>query len=113
MIGGNTAESKDYTYKAPIYRGRPIYKSLDTRGKPILLGLDIPVYTLDSYTSLIVFISEPYRVSKSVDYYEYVLVIATDFSIVGIISYLKKLLYGYNTYTLYIRRETVLSVSIY
>ncbi|KAJ5951031.1 uncharacterized protein N7479_009444 [Penicillium vulpinum] len=42
---GNTAESKDCTYKAPIYRGRPIYKPLDTRGKPILLGPDTPVYS--------------------------------------------------------------------
>ncbi|KAJ5959162.1 uncharacterized protein N7479_006312, partial [Penicillium vulpinum] len=95
------AKSKDCTYKAPIYRGRPIYKPLDTRG----LTETIHYRTaLDSYTSLTVFVNRPYRVSKSVDYYEYVLVITTDFGIVGIISYLKKLLYGYNTYTLYIRR---------
>ncbi|KAJ5462476.1 hypothetical protein N7530_010681 [Penicillium desertorum] len=88
---GNTTESKDCTYKAPIYRGltKTIYYRI----------------ALDSYTSLIVFVSGPYRVSKSVDYYECVLAIATDFGIVGIISYLKKLLYGYNTCTLYIHRE--------
>ncbi|KAJ5973154.1 uncharacterized protein N7479_003072, partial [Penicillium vulpinum] len=60
-------------------------------------GLTKTIYyrtALDSYTSLTVFVNGPYRVSKSVDYYEYILVIATDFGIVGIISYLKKLLYG-------------------
>ncbi|KAJ5178969.1 hypothetical protein N7492_002179 [Penicillium capsulatum] len=60
--------------------------------------------TLDGYTSLTAFITGPYGVSKSVDHYECVLAIATDFGIAGVISYLKKLLYGYNTCTSHVRR---------
>ncbi|KAJ5766655.1 uncharacterized protein N7511_004271 [Penicillium nucicola] len=59
---------------------------------------------LDGYTSLTAFVSGPYGVSKSVDHYECVLAIATDFGIAGVISYLKKLLYGYNTCTSHVRR---------
>ncbi|KAJ6035553.1 hypothetical protein N7460_009728 [Penicillium canescens] len=58
----------------------------------------------DGYTSLTAFVSGPYGVSKSVDHYECVLAIATDFGIAGVISYLKKLLYGYNTCTSHVRR---------
>lgn len=60
--------------------------------------------TLDGYTSLTAFVSGPYGVSKSVDDYECVLAIATNFGIAGVISYLKKLLYGYNTCTSKVRR---------
>ncbi|KAF3392422.1 Ferric/cupric reductase transmembrane component 2 [Penicillium rolfsii] len=59
---------------------------------------------LDGYTSLTAFVTGPYGVSKSVDHYECVLAIATDFGIAGVISYLKKLLYGYNTCTSQVRR---------
>ncbi|CDM29916.1 Flavoprotein transmembrane component [Penicillium roqueforti FM164] len=59
---------------------------------------------LDGYTSLTAFVGGPYGVSKSVDHYECVLAIATDFGIAGVISYLKKLLYGYNTCTSHVRR---------
>ncbi|KAJ5646729.1 hypothetical protein N7490_003101 [Penicillium lividum] len=59
---------------------------------------------LEGYTSLTAFISGPYGVSKSVDQYECILAIATDFGIAGVISYLKKLLYGYNTSTSHVRR---------
>ncbi|KAJ5215251.1 uncharacterized protein N7498_001658 [Penicillium cinerascens] len=70
-------------------------------------GLTETIYhrtALDGYTSLTAFITGPYRVSKSVDHYECILAIATDFGIAGVISYLKKLLYGYNTYTSQVRR---------
>lgn len=50
------------------------------------------------------FIGGPYGASKSMNDFECVLAIATDFGISGIISYLKKLIYGYNTSTSYVRR---------
>ncbi|OQE13974.1 hypothetical protein PENSTE_c040G06877 [Penicillium steckii] len=50
------------------------------------------------------FVSGPYGASKSMNDFECVLAIATDFGISGIISYLKKLIYGYNTSTSYVRR---------
>lgn len=59
---------------------------------------------LEGCTTLTVFVSGPYGVSKSVDQYECVLAIATDFGIAGVVSYLKKLLYGYNTSTSRVRR---------
>lgn len=59
---------------------------------------------LEGYTSLTAFVTGPYGVSKSVDDYECVLAIATNFGIAGVISYLKKLLYGYNTCTSKVRR---------
>jgi predicted ferric reductase len=59
---------------------------------------------LEGYTSLTAFVSGPYGVSKSIDQYECVLAIATDFGIAGVISYLKKLLYRYNTSTSHVRR---------
>ncbi|KAJ5346214.1 hypothetical protein N7452_004218 [Penicillium brevicompactum] len=59
---------------------------------------------LDGYTSFTAFVGGPYGVRKSVDHYECVLAIATDFGIAGVISYLKKLLYGYNTCTSHVRR---------
>lgn len=59
---------------------------------------------LEGFTSLTAFVSGPYGVSKSVDQYECVLAVATDFGIAGVVSYLKKLLYGYNTSTSHVRR---------
>ncbi|KAJ5216812.1 hypothetical protein N7468_009820 [Penicillium chermesinum] len=59
---------------------------------------------LEGHTSLTAFVSGPYGVSKSVDMYECILAVATDFGIAGVISYLKKLLYGYNTSTSHVRR---------
>lgn len=59
---------------------------------------------LEGYTSLTAFVTGPYGVSTSVDDYECVLAIATDFGIAGVIPYLKKLLYGYNTCTSRVRR---------
>jgi NAD(P)H-flavin reductase len=59
---------------------------------------------LEGYASLTAFVNGPYGVSKSVDQYECVLAVATDFGIAGVVSYLKKLLYGYNTSTSHVRR---------
>lgn len=70
-------------------------------------GLTETIYhrtALDGYTSLTAFVTGPYGVSKSVDHYECILAIATDFGIAGVISYLKKLLYGYNTCISQVRR---------
>ncbi|KAJ5640273.1 uncharacterized protein N7484_008135 [Penicillium longicatenatum] len=70
-------------------------------------GLTETIYhrtALDGSTSLTAFVTGRYGVSKSVDHYECVLAIATDFGIAGVISYLKKLLYGYNTCTSQVRR---------
>ncbi|KAJ5215341.1 uncharacterized protein N7498_001748 [Penicillium cinerascens] len=59
---------------------------------------------LDGFASYTAFVSGPYGASKSMDDYECVLAVATDFGIAGVISYLKKLVYGYNTSTSYVRR---------
>jgi predicted ferric reductase len=70
-------------------------------------GLTETIYrrtALDGYTSLTAFVTGPYGVSKSVDRYECILAVATDFGIAAVISYLKKLLYGYNTCTSQVRR---------
>lgn len=58
----------------------------------------------DGFASYTAFVSGPYGTSQSTDDYECVLAIATDFGIAGIIPYLKKLFYGYNTSTSYVRR---------
>ncbi|KAJ5917585.1 hypothetical protein N7466_011139 [Penicillium verhagenii] len=59
---------------------------------------------LDGYASVTAFVGGPYGISKCIDQYECVLAIATDFGIAGVVSYLKKLLYGYNTCTSHVRR---------
>lgn len=59
---------------------------------------------LDGFASYTAFVSGPYGASKSMDDYECVLAVATDFGIAGVIPYLKKLVYGYNTSTSYVRR---------
>lgn len=59
---------------------------------------------LEGFVSLTAFVCGPYGVTKSVDRYECVLAVATDFGIAGVVSYLKQLLYGYNTSTSHVRR---------
>lgn len=70
-------------------------------------GLTKTLYARAALNGLIsysAFISGPHGASKSMDSFECVLAIATNFGIAGVISYLKKLVYGYNTSTSYVRR---------
>lgn len=59
---------------------------------------------LEAFASFTAFVSGPHGVSEPVSQYETVLVIASDFGLARVISYLKQLLYGYNTSTSRIRR---------
>ena len=42
--------------------------------------------------------SGPYGISEFIDYYETIFIIASGFGIAAVIPYLKKMIYGYNTY---------------
>jgi FAD-binding domain len=50
------------------------------------------------------FVTGPFGISHSLNRYETVLAIASDFGIAGVVPYIKQLLYGYNTATAQIRR---------
>ncbi|KAJ6004609.1 rerric reductase like transmembrane component [Penicillium herquei] len=54
--------------------------------------------------SLPALIDGPYGMTQAVDGFESVLVIATDFGIAGVISYMTKLVYGFNTGNSQVRR---------
>lgn len=58
----------------------------------------------EGFASFTAFVGGPHGLSKQVDQYESVLAIASDFGLAGVISYVKKLVYGYNTSTSRIRR---------
>ena len=59
---------------------------------------------LEGFASFTAFVGGPHGLSKTVSQYESVLIIASDFGLAGVISYVKQLLYGYNTSTSQIRR---------
>ncbi|KAJ5643585.1 uncharacterized protein N7484_006092 [Penicillium longicatenatum] len=58
----------------------------------------------EGFASLTAFVSGPYGISHAIDRFECVVVVATDFGIAGVISYMKAILYGYNTSTSHVRR---------
>ncbi|KAJ5737434.1 uncharacterized protein N7483_002559 [Penicillium malachiteum] len=59
---------------------------------------------LGGRVSLPALIDGPYGMSRTVDGFQSVLVIATNFGIAGVISYMTKLVYGFNTCKLQVRR---------
>ncbi|EDP49507.1 cell surface metalloreductase, putative [Aspergillus fumigatus A1163] len=54
--------------------------------------------------SFTAFVSGPYGRSESVGEYESVLAVASGFGIAGVVPYIKRLLYGYNTSSVRVRR---------
>ena len=58
----------------------------------------------EGFASFTAFVGGPHGLSEPVDQYESVLAIASDFGLTGVISYIKQLLYGYNTSTSRVRR---------
>ena len=55
-------------------------------------------YTKQSYDlNLIVMFSRPYRIGLAIDKYKSMLIVASSFSIVALLLYIKKLIYNYNT----------------
>ncbi|OJD10684.1 hypothetical protein AJ78_08376 [Emergomyces pasteurianus Ep9510] len=59
---------------------------------------------VNEFTFFSAFVSDPHELSEPVSQYETVLVIVSDFGIADVLSYLKQLLHGYNTFTSSIRR---------
>lgn len=52
-----------------------------------------------SSISYLAFITSPYKISEEVGYYESILLLTSGYRVAGAILYLKKAIYGYNTYT--------------
>ena len=58
----------------------------------------------ESSLSFLAIFTGPHGTSEDVDQYESALLIASGFGVAATIPYLKKMIYGYNTCTLQIRR---------
>ncbi|RDH30835.1 hypothetical protein BDQ94DRAFT_161035 [Aspergillus welwitschiae] len=68
----------------------------------------------ESSVSFLALFTGPHGTSEDVSQYESALLIASGFGIAATIPYLKKMIYGYNTCTLQIRRlHLILNISIY
>jgi NAD(P)H-flavin reductase len=59
---------------------------------------------LEGMATFTTFVSGPYGRSEPVGEYESVLVVASGFGIAGVVPYIKRLLYGYNTSSARVRR---------